>query len=365
MKWAKIASRALCLSLVLVLAGCDSYKDYIHFAVGTYTDTGSFGIYTYSFNRRGWFTRKGDSLQIANPSYLTFNSQRNRIYAVSENNESTDSVTAISYEWGKLKVLNSLPTNGEAPCFVETNDSLLLVANYFGGSMSAFKLNPDGSLKQRFFQYFSFSDGPDSTRQNTPHVHTARFTPDGKHFLATDFSADLISSFSLDEKGKIGDEKEFYSVSRGSGPRHIEFSPDGRAAYVLSELSGAVTVFSYYDGKLKRLQEIQSDTVGGRGSADIHISPDGKFLYTSNRLKADGIRIFRVNKKTHLLTSVGYQPTGKHPRNFCITGDGRWLFCACRDSDEIEIFQRNKRTGMLTNINCSIKVKHPVCVKIQ
>lgn len=353
-------------AVALLLAACaKSNVGTLTMAVGTYTDTGARGIYTYRFNSKTGQSLGLDTLAIANPSYLNFNSRGDRLYAVSENNEATDSVTAIRFDAAKgtMKPMNSLPTSGEAPCFVETNDHVLLVANYFGGSMSAFRLNPDGSLKQRFFQYLSFSEGPDSTRQETPHVHTTRFAPDGRHIIATDFSADMLSCFSFDENGEIGGNKEFYVLRPGSGPRHIEFSPDGKAMYVLGELSGAVTVLSYNDGKMQRLQEIQSDTVGARGSADIHLSPDGRFLYTSNRLKADGIRIFRVDPESHRLTSVGYQLTGAHPRNFSITPDGRWLLCACRDANVVELYRINAKTGKLRPTDRRIRLPHPVCVK--
>ena len=104
----------------------------------------------------------------------------------------------------------------------------------------------------------------------------------------------------------------------GSGPRHLVFSPNGKYAYLMSELSGKVTVYSYSDGKLKELQSIAADYANARGGADIHVSPDGSFVYASTRLKGDGITIFRVNNNG-TLTRVGAQRTAKHPRNFAIT----------------------------------------------
>ena len=131
----------------------------------------------------------------------------------------------------------------------------------------------------------------------------------------------------------------------------------------MSELSGKVTVFRYDDGRLETLQEIVSDSVGARGGADIHISPDGKFLYSSNRLKADGIAIFSVDGQTGLLTRIGYQPTGAHPRQFNITPNGKYLLCCCRDSNKIQVFRRDKQTGMLTDTHQDIPVSMAVCVQ--
>ena len=131
----------------------------------------------------------------------------------------------------------------------------------------------------------------------------------------------------------------------------------------MSELSGKVTVFRYDDGRLQTLQEIVSDSVGARGGADIHMSPDGRFLYSSNRLKAEGIAIFAVDGQSGLLTRVGYQPTAAHPRQFNITPNGRYLLCCCRDSNKIQVFRRDLKTGLLTDMNKDILVSRAVCVQ--
>ncbi|KAA6308574.1 6-phosphogluconolactonase, partial [termite gut metagenome] len=95
-------------------------------------------------------------------------------------------------------------------------------------------------------------------------------------------------------------------------PRHIAFAPNGKYAYLINELLGQVTAFTYNSGMLNEIQTIAADTVDARGSADIRVSPDGKFLYASNRLKADGIAIFKIDETTGTLTKVGYQLTGIH-----------------------------------------------------
>ena len=132
----------------------------------------------------------------------------------------------------------------------------------------------------------------------------------------------------------------------------------------MSELAGTVTVFSNKAGKLTRIQTIASDSVGGRGGADIHMSPDGRYIYASNRLKADGISIFKVNTMNGKLKKTGYQLTGIHPRNFAITPNGKYLLCACRDSNTIQIYERNQDTGMLTLQSTTIDLKKPVCIKL-
>ena len=151
-------------------------------------------------------------------------------------------------------------------------------------------------------------------------------------------------------------------VEPGAGPRHTTFDPTGKHAYMLSEMSGKVYVYDIAGDTLSLVQTVASDTVGAEGSADIHLSPDGRFLYSSNRLKADGIAIFAVDSATGRLQRAGYQPTGAHPRNFAITPNGRYLLVACRDANAIEIYELNADTGML-RLSGTIPASNPTCIQ--
>ena len=123
-------------------------------------------------------------------------------------------------------------------------------------------------------------------------------------------------------------------------------------------------LIEYDGGELTPIQTLTAYKGKGHGSADIHISPDGRFLYTSHRLKEDGIAIFSIDEATGKVKKAGYQPTGRHPRNFAITPDGNWLLCACRDDNRIEIYSIDKKTGALTSSGKAIEVGAPVCVQI-
>lgn len=197
------------------------------------------------------------------------------------------------------------------------------------------------------------------------------FTPDGKYLLADDLGTDRIHLFPVNEAATEGDTHSLLNESQqtdikveaGSGPRHLCFHPNQQFAYLMNEISGKVTVFSYDKGKFDAIQYIEADTVNAQGSADIHISPDGKFLYASNRLKADGLAIFAVDPEKGTLTKAGYQLTGIHPRNFIISRNGRYLLVACRDSHFIQVFERDKETGLLKDTGKTIKTHQPVCLK--
>ena len=338
-------------------------QDVVMMLVGTYTDGGSEGVYSYRFNQVTGEAEVLDSLQMVNPSYLTMPSDKGLTYVVSETNDEKASLNIVIIDRnGCLRLLDTKPTDGADPCYVTSNGMLVLTANYSGGSMSVFQLGQNGTTAQLAAIFPGATGGPDLKRQNLPHVHCACFTPDGKYVLATDFSADRILSFRI-EDDIVTDNGVAAEVTADSGPRHLTFSNDGRFAYLMSELSGNVTVFGYNQGRLERLQEIVSDSVGARGGADIHLSPDGRFLYSSNRLKADGIAIFAVDSQTGLLTRVGYQPTGTHPRQFNITPNGRFLLCCCRDSNKIQVFRRDVNTGLLTDTHQDILLSKPVCVQ--
>lgn len=329
--------------------------------VGTYTDGGSRGIYSYRFNQVTGEAEVLDSLEMRNPSYLTVSGNGRLLYAVSETNDGEASLNVVSLnESGGMRLLDTAMTEGADPCYVAQNGKIALTANYSGGSMSVFNLR--GTQVSLATKFLGAKGGPDLSRQDAPHVHCACFTPDGKYVLATDFSADRILSYRIAGQ-KVVANGVAADVSADSGPRHLVFSRDGRFAYLMSELSGKVTVFRYAKGRLKTLQEIVSDSIGARGGADIHLSPDGKFLYSSNRLRAEGIAIFSVDGKTGLLTRIGYQSTGAHPRQFNITPNGRYLLCCCRDSNKIQVFLRDSMTGQLTDTHKDIPVSRAVCVQ--
>lgn len=334
--------------------------------VGTYTGESSHGIYTFRFNQETGQAVVLDSFAMSNPSYLTPSADGQRVYAVSEMDDASAAVVALELDkiTGKLTQFGVQPTLGGAPCYVATNGRSVLTANYSGGTMSVFPLRDDGRLEPVDSLFQGSATGPDMNRQQEPHVHCACFSPDGNYIFATDFSADRIQRFLVHpDEASPQALAETVDLAPGSGPRHLTFSPNGRQAYLINELSGKVVVFDYLNGELHQKQVIAADTLGARGSADIHLSPDGRYLYASNRLKGDGLAIFSVNPTDGTLAKVGYQLTGLHPRNFSITPNGRYLLVACRDSDVIQVFLRNEETGALTPTQQDIHLSQPVCIQ--
>ena len=340
--------------------------------VGTALPATENGITVYEFDPNdASVTKKSEVTGIANPTYLAVGLEGETLYAVSENEGSNAALYAYSFnpETFNLSLINSQPTKGSAPCYVCVSPDSLFVAtaNYNGRNISLLPLKKSkGVHEASIIKYIGGT--PESERQSEPHLHSVYPSPDFKYLLANDLGTDNIYIYKYDEakEGKIKIGMHPYrtiKMDAGEGPRHTAFHPNRKYAYVIGELSGNVTVFKYDNGNLTKIQSLNADDEHASGSADIHLSPDGKFLYVSNRLKGDGIAIFKVFPSSGRIERVGYQYTGIHPRNFTITPNGKYLLCACRDSNIVEIYERDKETGLLKKTDKSIAVDKPMCVK--
>lgn len=357
------------ITAAALLAACGGRE--LRIVAGTYTDAGSCGIYSIAFDTRTGEAALLDSCRAVNPSYLTASRNGKYIYAVSELGSSNAAVYALRFDKrsGAFTPVSTTLAGGTDPCYISTNGKIVVTADY-GGTLSVYPIASDGGLKPVKSVFNGAAGGPDSLRQNTPHIHCAEFSHDGKRLFVSDFSADRILCFDVVRGGRrlrpatTDDGQQLVvGTAPGYGPRHIIFDRKGRHAYLIGELSGTVTVFDVENDMLTERQTIDADPYDGRGSADIHISPDGRYLYVSNRLKGDGIAIFSIDPGTGELAEAGYQHTGIHPRHFNITPDGRYLLCACRDDNVIEIYSRDKKSGLLTPTGKSIALSKPVCVQ--
>ncbi len=345
-------------------------EESLYLFVGTYTSPGeSRGIYVYRFDEATGTADSVTMAEISNPSFLTLNADLTRIYAVSENGTDDSYVHALSFDSteGRLTLLNSQKAGGSSPCYIELDPmgQRVVTANYGGGSISVFPTHTDGSLRP-LTQLLSFKgEGRDPERQKQPHLHSVRFSPDGRYLFASDLGTDHLYRYEITPDSIPFDKNSVKVIQTlpGTGPRHFDFHPNGQYLYLLGELSGQVVVYHDHKGAMEVKQGIVADSMGARGSAHIKISPDGQFLYASNRLQGDGIAIFSVSPTDGTLTKAGYQPTGKHPRHFALTPDGRYLLVACRDEHKIQVFRRNPENGLLTDTRQDILVHRPVCLR--
>lgn len=377
----------LTLALTLLITISQAKND-VTMLVGTYTYGTSKGIYNYQFDQETGDATLLKETQINSPSFLTYSKERGIVYCLSEERrvetdiffdlkgyDSTNVVRRVrsapyvnayklNKETGEMTLINQQKAMGDGPCYIATNGEAVTAAFYNGGSISSFGLNADGSLQPATSVIQFKGSGPDSTRQKKSFLHCTHFSPDGKYLFAVDLGGDCFYKFKMNKDTLQPGTPTSYKTSPGSGPRHMTFSPKGDRAYVVTELGGTVIAYAYNaaDGTMKEIQTVVADTVGAHGSADIHISPDGKFLYATNRLKADGVVTFKIDSKG-MLKRVGYQLTGLHPRNFNITPNGKYVIVGCQDSDFIQVFRRNAITGLLTDTKKDIKLAKPVCIQ--
>jgi 6-phosphogluconolactonase len=342
--------------------------------VGTYTREESKGIYAYRFRAAsGELTPIGLVAETASPSWLTIHPNGRFLYAANEGREfdkGTESVSAFSIDarTARLTFLNRVATKGSSPChvIVEKSGRCLMVANYGGGSVAAFPVKEDGSLGEMtsFVQHTGSSIG---RRQRGPHAHEVQLSPDHRFVFVPDLGLDRVLGYRVDSASATitPNDPPFASVTPGSGPRHMEFHPNGRFAFVNSEMGSLVTVFAYDSarGSLKDLQTISTlpkDFTETNNTAELEVHPNGAFLYVSNR-GHDTIAVFSINPGDGKLTFVEHVPTqGKTPRNFAIDPTGAYLFAANQNTDNVVVFKVDQKTGRLTPTGTAVEVDAPV-----
>jgi 6-phosphogluconolactonase len=362
----------LFLLFFLFSISCFSQSPYLF--IGTYTSGKSKGIYVYRFNTGTGTGTELSTIPAKNPSYLSVSPDGKHLYATNED-ELAGSVGAYAFDpaTGRLAFLNTQSSKGTCPCYVSEDKTgkWVFVANYCSGNLAALPVNPDGSLAPAAQIIQQFGKGPDTTRQEAAHVHSTIFSPNEKFLLAADLGTDEehVYSFNPGQNEPLTEPHDSVaSLKPGTGPRHIVFHPTRPDVYIIGELTGTVDAFHFdsSSGKLSHFQRIRTTPekfMGFAGSADIHIRPDGKFLYASNRGDANNLAAFSIRKDGRLALKQIIAVNGKHPRNFVIDPTGRFLLVANRDTDNIVIFSINPVTGLLKATGNEIRIPNPVCLK--
>ena len=349
--------------------------------IGTYTQGESEGIYVYRLDTSsGALEYVSVATGIDNPSFLDLHPHKPYLYAINEiselGGESGGAITAFSIneETGELTLLNQQSTIGTGPCHlsVDATGKFVLVANYGGGSVCMLPIQEDGTLGEAtdFIQHEGSSVDP--ARQQGPHAHSIMIDPANQYAFTPDLGLDKILIYKIDlTNGKlVPNDPSSAEVAPGGGPRHFDFHPNRKYAYVINEMGNTVTAFTYdeTDGSLAEIQTIPTlpdDFDGTSHTADVHVSPSGKFLYGSNR-GHDSIVIFAIDSETGTLTYVDHESTqGETPRNFAIDPTGTFLFAENQGTDTIVTFRIDSDTGKLTATGHVTDVPMPVCLKMR
>ena len=347
--------------------------------VGSYTNpkSGGKGIYLFDFDPKTGSLKQVDlAAEATNPSFLALTRDHARMYAVGEMPEfqgtKAGAVSAFSVDraTGKLTLLNQQPSGGEGPCHVSitADGKSVLVANYTGGNVASFQVQPDGKLGEGSVVQHS-GKGTDPGRQEGPHAHGIWPAPGGKFVVACDLGLDKVLVYRRDPatskltllEGNAGD------VPPGGGARHAAFSPDAKFLYAINEMGNTVTAFEW-DGKAGKLSPIQTigtlpEGFSGKSyTSEIVMHPSGKFLYGSNR-GHESVAVFSVDKKTGKLALVDVTPIGgKWPRNVNLDPAGRWLIAAGEQTNTLTVFKVDLSTGKLTPVGDPVPCPQPACV---
>ncbi len=369
---------------VMLLSSCnqtdqqsqsEEIKKDFYLYIGTYTreeghvDGKGEGIYLFKMDQNtGKLLYSDLKPGDLNPSYLTIHPNGKFLYAANEhmgNDEfETGSISAYSIEpkMKHLKLLNRQPAGG-APCYVSVDPSgkYVLAANYVTGDVVTLPIESDGKLGAVKSRIVHTGKGA-TERQTGPHAHMV--TSNENEILAVDLGIDQIRRYHLID-GNL-QFKDSIAVTAGSGPRHVTFHPNLDVIYVANELSGTIESYQKMGEKYERKQVISTLPEGKTNAAcaDIHITPDGRHLYASNRGAHNDLAMYQVDVTTGLLKIIGHQSTkGKTPRNFVIDPTGSFLLVANQDSDNVVTFRINRDTGELIDENIESIVPTPVCLK--
>lgn len=305
--------------------------------------------------------------EVTNPSFIKVGKMGKYLYSVSELGPSdAESGFVYSYEIqedGSLRNIGKLGTGGFAPCHIAIDRSgkYAFVSNYVGGVVMVYKIDSDGKLIRN--QEIKLQ-APDKA-----HAHSVKVSGDNRYAYIADLGNDKIWIYNFNIMNGMLEPhgQPFVALKDGAGPRHMSFAKNGIYAYSVNELNSTVSVFTVKkDGGLELIQNISSLPESYKNKnfpADIHLHPDGKFLYASNR-GHNSIAIYEINAENGKLTKVDFVPVaGETPRNFAISPYGKYLYAASQDTGNITIYQINPETGKLKPQPPVFKIKTPVCLE--
>jgi 6-phosphogluconolactonase len=346
---------------------------------GTYTKEKSRGIYVARFDSKtGVLSPAELAVEAANPSFLAFHPNHRYVYSVgnargsAEKPPGTIKAFAIDPDSGKLTFLNEQVAGSVATTevSVDATGRNLLTVSYNEAFASVFSIQNDGTVGERTAHLTYTGSGVDKERQTAPHPHSINLDPSNRFVIVPDLGTDKVMQYRFDPaKGTLeSNEPAFVAAHPGAGPRHLSFHPNGRYAYVITEMAATMTAYQWdaTHGTLSEIEDAKTlpeDFHGANRAAEVVVHPSGRFLYASNR-GHDSIAVFSISPETGRLTFVERQGKGiKYPRGYAIDPTGQWLICANMEADNATVFRIAPDTGKLIPTNQTIAVPQSVCVR--
>jgi 6-phosphogluconolactonase len=360
--------------------------------IGTDTSKGvSKGIYRATFNNAtGQLSVPILAAETLRPSFLAItpmhsgNGHRS-LYAVNAVADPSATVTSFDLDpkTGALTEKGKVTSAGAGPCYISVDSTghAAFVANYFGGTIASYKILPDGTLSQPVDK-FDYKDakfghhGPFPGRQDSTHPHSVHISPDDRFLVVNDLGNDAISVFLMDPTTAALTPANplLTTVRPASGPRHIAFHPNGRWVYSINELDSTIDHFLWTTTHSRShtqpqaflvntntpIKTIAADfPVAKNTAAEVMISPDGNFLYASNRGE-DTLVAFSIGDRGELTEVQRISCGGKTPRHFTLDPTAQWILCGNQDSATITVFRRDQGTGRLSGPIQTVPVDAPM-----
>ena len=367
-----------CFSVVLLITCVVSNAEEPMVFISAFAEGKKGAIHAFTFDSKsGALNSLHRTTDIQNPFFMAISPDHHFLYAINAEKfgePGDELVAAYSIEGrsGNLRRLNEQSARGTGSCYldVDATGRMVVVANYFSGSVAAFPVGKDGLLGEvtTFMQHHGSSIDPD--RQKGPNAHSIVMSPDNRFALAADLGIDKILIYRVDAKSatlNANEAQPFVKQEPGSGPRHLTFHPNGKAVYVINELKNTVTFFDYAkdSGSLTERQTISTlpaDFTGQSHCADLKITPDGRYLYGTNR-GHDSIAVYRIAEDGKLALITIQPSLGQGPQNLLITPDGQWLLCANMPGNAVIIFKIDALTGHLRSVGEPTAMPMPSCIR--
>ena len=337
--------------------------------IGTHTAGPGKGFSLAHFDTTtGALTKPEFLLEAPAPAYFIIAPDKKHLYTC--NSTGFVSAYAIDPASAHLTLLNQEPSGGGDPSYIslDRGGRYVFVANYDGGNVAAWRLRPDGGIGERTAFVQHTGSGVNPQRQAHAYAHSIRVDPTNHFVLVADLGLDKLFVYRFDAtKGTLTpNDPPFVTAKPGSGPRHVVFHPNGRWAYLLTEMGSTVTQYEW-DAKNGRLQEMQTlstlpaDFHGDSACAEITVHPNGKFLYASNR-GHDSIAVFSIDSRSGRLTVIQHVPSGgKTPRNFDLDRAGRWMVVTNHGNNVAQVMRIDPATGKLTPVGNPVEMPSPFC----
>jgi 6-phosphogluconolactonase len=304
---------------------------------------------------------------LENPSLFTLRRDQSVLYAV-HGGRNLVSAFAVDRDTGRLTLLNQIDCQGNNPVdsALDPSEQFLVVGNYGTGTLAVMPLEPDGRLLPvSQLVTLTGTPGPDPVQQTSSHPHAVIFDPSGKFVIVPDKGFDKTFLFRFAFGRLVTTAQESVASKAGAAPRHTVFHPSLPILYVNNELDSTVTAFQWNAGLAMEAQVISTIPHGHDSrntTAEIAVSPCGRFLYVSNRGQ-DSVVLFQIAPDTGLLTYTGNTPTGgRRPRFFTLDPTGERLYAANQDSDDISGFRIDPATGALRPMGVVARTGSPSAI---